>query len=99
MQVHKAFRDALAWLSDWACSRSFGLGTRMPWDEQFLIESLSDSTIYMAYYLVAHLLQVRPTLSPSPKPESRTPNPNPHPHPSPDLNPSPNPNRDPDPHH
>jgi leucyl-tRNA synthetase len=33
-QVAKAFRDALAWLSDWACSRSFGLGTRIPWDEQ-----------------------------------------------------------------
>lgn len=30
----------------------------MPWDEQFLIESLSDSTIYMAYYTVAHILQV-----------------------------------------
>ena len=29
----------------------------MPLDEQFLIESLSDSTIYMAYYTVAHLLQ------------------------------------------
>jgi leucyl-tRNA synthetase len=28
------------------------------WDPQFLIESLSDSTIYMAYYTVAHLLQV-----------------------------------------
>jgi len=55
--VHKAFRDALGWLGDWACSRSFGLGTRMPWDTQFLIESLSDSTIYMAYYTVAHLLQ------------------------------------------
>ncbi|KAG4948544.1 hypothetical protein JHK82_041725 [Glycine max] len=24
------------------------------WDEQFLVESLSDSTIYMAYYTVAH---------------------------------------------
>eukprot|EP00325_Prymnesiales_sp_UTEX-LB-985_P010652 CAMPEP_0174761884 /NCGR_PEP_ID=MMETSP1094-20130205/109498_1 /TAXON_ID=156173 /ORGANISM="Chrysochromulina brevifilum, Strain UTEX LB 985" /LENGTH=1269 /DNA_ID=CAMNT_0015967831 /DNA_START=53 /DNA_END=3862 /DNA_ORIENTATION=+ len=55
--VTKAFKDALGWLSDWACSRSFGLGTRMPWDETFLIESLSDSTIYMAYYLVAHVLQ------------------------------------------
>jgi len=33
------------------------LGTRLPWDEQWLIESLSDSTIYMAYYTVAHLLQ------------------------------------------
>lgn len=45
------------WLKWWACSRSFGLGTRVPWDEQFLIESLSDSTIYMAFYSVAHLLQ------------------------------------------
>ena len=25
--------------------------------QEFLIESLSDSTIYMAYYTVAHLLQ------------------------------------------
>ena len=33
------------------------LGTRLPWDEHWLIESLSDSTIYMAYYTVAHLLQ------------------------------------------
>jgi leucyl-tRNA synthetase len=45
-------------LNQWACSRSFGLGTRLPWDEQYLIESLSDSTVYMAYYTVAHYLQV-----------------------------------------
>lgn len=45
------------WLNQWACSRSFGLGTRLPWDEQYLIESLSDSTIYMAYYTIAHYLQ------------------------------------------
>jgi leucyl-tRNA synthetase len=32
-------------------------GTKLPWDEQYLIESLSDSTIYMAYYTVAYLLQ------------------------------------------
>ena len=32
-------------------------GTKLPWDPQYLIESLSDSTIYMAYYSVAHLLQ------------------------------------------
>lgn len=36
---------------------SVTIGTRLPWDEQWLIESLSDSTIYMAYYTVAHLLQ------------------------------------------
>ena len=35
----------------------YGLGSRLPWDESWLIESLSDSTIYMAYYTVAHLLQ------------------------------------------
>lgn len=29
----------------------------LPWDPQYLIESLSDSTIYMAFYTVAHILQ------------------------------------------
>jgi leucyl-tRNA synthetase len=52
-----SFEGTLAWLKEWACSRNFGLGTRLPWDPQFVIESLSDSTIYMAYYTVAHLLQ------------------------------------------
>ena len=33
------------------------VGTRLPWDEQYLIESLSDSTVYMSFYTVAHLLQ------------------------------------------
>ena len=51
------YEQTLNWLSEWACTRSFGLGTRLPWDTQFMIESLSDSTIYMAYYTVAHLLQ------------------------------------------
>ncbi len=45
------------WLREWGCSRSFGLGTKLPFDEQFLIESLSDSTIYFAFYTVSHLLQ------------------------------------------
>ena len=52
-----AFNETISWLAEWACSRSFGLGTRVPWDDKFLIESLSDSTIYMAYYTIAHLLQ------------------------------------------
>lgn len=50
------FEKTLEWLHEWACSRSFGLGTRVPWAAEYLIESLSDSTIYMAYYTVAHLL-------------------------------------------
>jgi leucyl-tRNA synthetase len=51
------FRSVLGWLGQWACSRTFGLGTRLPWDQEWLIESLSDSTIYMAYYTIAHQLQ------------------------------------------
>ena len=55
--VRNEYVNTLNWLGSWACSRSFGLGTRVPWDEQFVVESLSDSTIYMAYYTIAHLLQ------------------------------------------
>ncbi|OVA14860.1 Aminoacyl-tRNA synthetase [Macleaya cordata] len=56
-ETRHGFEHTLSWLNQWACSRSFGLGTRIPWDEQFLVESLSDSTLYMAYYTIAHLLQ------------------------------------------
>ena len=55
--MRKNFESTLGWLQEHACSRSFGLGSKMPWDESWLIEGLSDSTIYMAYYTVAHLLQ------------------------------------------
>ncbi|THU56425.1 hypothetical protein C4D60_Mb11t17120 [Musa balbisiana] len=51
------FEHTLSWLNQWACSRSFGLGTHLPWYEQFLVESLSNSTLYMAFYIIAHLLQ------------------------------------------
>lgn len=56
-ETRNQFEAVLDWLNKWACARSFGLGTKLPWDEQFLVESLSDSTIYMAYYTVAGLLQ------------------------------------------
>lgn len=59
-ETRRGLTAALDWLREWACSRSFGLGTRLPWDEEWLIESLSDSTIYMAFYTVAHLLQGGP---------------------------------------
>ena len=55
--VRNNFERTLNWLKEHACSRTYGLGTRLPWDEDWLIESLSDSTIYMAYYTVAHILQ------------------------------------------
>lgn len=56
-EVRKNFIACLNWLHEHACSRTYGLGTRLPWDESWLIESLSDSTIYMAYYTIAHLIQ------------------------------------------
>ncbi|CAG9463515.1 unnamed protein product [Pedinophyceae sp. YPF-701] len=56
-ETRNMFEHTLGWLQQWACSRSFGLGTRLPWDPEYLIESLSDSTIYMAFYTVAHILQ------------------------------------------
>ncbi|KAL5109316.1 Leucine--tRNA ligase cytoplasmic [Taenia crassiceps] len=46
----------LRWLQEHACSRTYGLGTCLPWDGKWIIESLSDSTIYMAYQTIAHLL-------------------------------------------
>lgn len=55
-EVQNAFVKNFDWLGPWACCREFGLGTRLPWDERYLVESLSDSTIYMAYYTVAHYL-------------------------------------------
>ncbi|KAH9908340.1 leucyl-tRNA synthetase [Xylariomycetidae sp. FL2044] len=51
-EAKHAFEQALDWLGQWACSRSFGLGTKLPWDHSQLVESLSDSSVYMAYYTV-----------------------------------------------
>ncbi|MGI0148817.1 MAG: leucine--tRNA ligase, partial [Thermoplasmata archaeon] len=45
------------WLRDWPCAHHRGVGTILPWDSDWVIESLSDSTIYMAYYTIAHALQ------------------------------------------
>lgn len=56
-KVRQQFEYTIDWLHDWACTREEGLGTRLPWDEKWLIESLSDSTIYLAFYPIAHLLQ------------------------------------------
>lgn len=51
------YEYTVGWLKEWACTRQFGLGTFLPWDKQWVIESLSDSTIYMSYYTIAHYLQ------------------------------------------
>ncbi|KDR74066.1 hypothetical protein GALMADRAFT_141803 [Galerina marginata CBS 339.88] len=55
-ETRHAFEKTLEWLNQWACARTYGLGSALPWDPQFLVESLSDSTVYMSYYTVAQLL-------------------------------------------
>ena len=56
-EVKNNFNYYIDWLDDWACSRKVGLGTRLPWDNKWLIEPLTDSTIYMSYYTVARFLR------------------------------------------
>ncbi|ODV74633.1 leucine--tRNA ligase CDC60 [Cyberlindnera jadinii NRRL Y-1542] len=55
-ETRNGFEGVLDWLKNWAVCRTYGLGTRLPWDEKYLVESLSDSTIYQAYYTISHLL-------------------------------------------
>lgn len=56
-EVRSNFEYYIGWLEDWACSRRIGLGTHLPWDKQWLIEPLTDSTIYMSYYAIANYLK------------------------------------------
>ncbi len=50
------FLNTIDWLKDKACARKTGLGTPLPWDKEWIVETLSDSTIYMAYYTIARLI-------------------------------------------
>ncbi|HXX88198.1 MAG TPA: leucine--tRNA ligase [Candidatus Acidoferrum sp.] len=55
-EVRPEFNNVIDWLHEKACARRKGMGTRLPWDKDWIIESLSDSTIYMAYYtIVKHI--------------------------------------------
>ncbi|MWV41898.1 leucine--tRNA ligase [Natrialba sp. INN-245] len=54
--TREQYTHTVDWLEEWPCIRNYGLGTRLPWDDEFVIEPLSDSTIYMAYYTIAHRL-------------------------------------------
>jgi leucyl-tRNA synthetase len=48
----KQFEDIFAWLDKRPCARRRGLGTQLPFANEWIIESLSDSTIYPALYTV-----------------------------------------------
>jgi leucyl-tRNA synthetase len=51
--IRQEFDYVIDWLRERACARKSGLGTKLPWDQEWIIESLSDSVIYMAYYVIA----------------------------------------------
>lgn len=53
----KLFEDTIEWLHERPCARKRGIGTPLPWDKKYIIESLSDSTIYMCFYTVIHKIR------------------------------------------
>ncbi|MBI2565059.1 leucine--tRNA ligase [Candidatus Woesearchaeota archaeon] len=53
----KQFEDVFAWLDKRPCARRRGLGTKLPFDKNWVIESLSDSTIYMSLYAIANKIK------------------------------------------
>lgn len=59
-EVKKSMRDFVDRDIEWPVSRTTGMGTYLPGSDKFLIDSLSDSTIYMAYYTVAHIVKKYP---------------------------------------
>ena len=52
-EIVNEFHYVVGWLRERACARQHGLGTKLPWDKDWIVESLSDSVIYMAYYTIA----------------------------------------------
>ncbi|MEM1665054.1 MAG: leucine--tRNA ligase [Zestosphaera sp.] len=56
-EARTQFVNTIYWLREKACTRSRGLGTELPWAPGWIIESLSDSTIYMAFYTVIHKIR------------------------------------------
>jgi leucyl-tRNA synthetase len=52
-EIRQEFNYVIDWLRERACARKSGLGTKLPMDHDWIIESLSDSVIYMSYYMLA----------------------------------------------
>ena len=54
--IKTEFVEVIDWLHERACARQQGLGTKLPWDRDWIVESLSDSVIYMAYYTLSRFV-------------------------------------------
>ncbi len=56
-EIVNEFHYVVGWLRERACARQHGLGTKLPWDKDWIVESLSDSVIYMAFYTIARFVK------------------------------------------
>jgi leucyl-tRNA synthetase len=54
-KTRNAFDATVDWIDVRAVARSQGLGTKFPLDKTKIIESLSDSTIYMSFYTISNI--------------------------------------------
>ncbi len=57
-EARQWFFSTVDWLNDWPCARRSGMGTKLPWDKEWIVETLSDSTIYMAYYNISKFVNL-----------------------------------------
>jgi len=57
-EARQWFYSTIEWLNDWPCARRSGMGTKLPWDQEWIVETLSDSTIYMAYYNISKFVNL-----------------------------------------
>jgi len=55
--LKKSFYATIEWINLRAAERAQGLGTKFPFNPQHIIESLSDSTMYMMFYTFSHILK------------------------------------------
>jgi leucyl-tRNA synthetase len=55
-EIVSEFHYVIGWLHERACARQHGLGTKLPWDKDWIVESLSDSVIYMSYYTISRFV-------------------------------------------
>jgi leucyl-tRNA synthetase len=55
--LRNQFLQTVDWIKERPCARRRGLGTRLPMDNEWIIESLSDSTIYTVVYTIIPFLR------------------------------------------
>ncbi|MCL5112236.1 MAG: leucine--tRNA ligase [Candidatus Marsarchaeota archaeon] len=68
-KMRTAYKNTVDWINLRATERAQGFGTRFPLNPNHIIESLSDSTIYMMFYTFVHILKAHGVKAEQLKPE------------------------------